>query len=151
MEVARHGSSFLHTQRPNSIQEPHIHSVEMTCTVTSACYCATVLCMADSLCVLYDLTNDFCQCVVAQSLCRMVGRLDIFVSAEVKATEQGGSTSQEFEGGVRLYDGIPGPDEGHAVNVTSYFDRFWEHGNHTDRVFFVLAKRQDASDESDEG
>jgi hypothetical protein len=44
-------------------------------------------------------------------------------------------------GGVELHDGVPGAEDGHVVNVTSYFDRFWEQGNHVDRVFFVLAKQ----------
>jgi len=41
---------------------------------------------------------------------------------------------------VLLHNGIPSKKIGHAANVTSYFDRFWEHGQHTDRYFLALKK-----------
>jgi len=40
--------------------------------------------------------------------------------------------------GVRVYTGMPGPEAGHAVLAQSYFDRFWEHGQHTGRHYLVL-------------
>lgn len=70
----------------------------------------------------------------------------LYKSASVKATDIGGETSEDH-GGIMLYDGIPGTDSGHVVNVTSYFDRFWEHGNHTDRVFFVIEKLSEGGNE----
>ena len=36
--------------------------------------------------------------------------------------------------------GTPGPSAGHAVQSKSYFDRFWEHGQHTGRHYFVLRR-----------
>ena len=75
----------------------------------------------------------------------MVGKLKsktgkkICRSVEVEPTEVGGKTSEVFNG-IRLYDGIPGPDSGHAANVTSYFDRFWEHGNKRERYFIFVTK-----------
>ena len=47
----------------------------------------------------------------------------------------------EFVEGIRIYHGTPSPDAGHVVKVTSYFDRFWEHGQHTERYFMVLDKK----------
>ncbi len=43
--------------------------------------------------------------------------------------------------GVRVYRGVPGADAGHAVQVASYFDRFWEHGRKTDRFYILLSRR----------
>jgi len=43
--------------------------------------------------------------------------------------------------GVRVYRGVPGAEAGHAVQVASYFDRFWEHGRKTDRFYILLSRR----------
>jgi len=53
-----------------------------------------------------------------------------------------GDGGYETHSGVRLYYGIPGKDNGHAVNVTSYFDRFWERGQHTERYFIAVSRLQ---------
>ena len=42
--------------------------------------------------------------------------------------------------GVHVYAGMPGPSAGHAVESKSYFDRFWEHGQHTGRHYLVLRR-----------
>jgi hypothetical protein len=42
--------------------------------------------------------------------------------------------------GVRLYEGLPGRRCGHRVYEQSYFDRFWENGQHIDRYFISVAK-----------
>lgn len=41
---------------------------------------------------------------------------------------------------IHIYHGLPGPAGGFLVDEQSYFDRFWEHGQHVDRFFMVLAK-----------
>ena len=46
----------------------------------------------------------------------------------------------EMVGGVHVYAGMPGPEAGHAVLAQSYFDRFWEHGQHTGRHYLVVAR-----------
>ena len=46
----------------------------------------------------------------------------------------------EFIDGVSLHTGIPNQEAGHAANVTSYFDRFWKHGNKRER-YFIFVKR----------
>uniref|UniRef100_A0A7S4F6X9 tRNA (guanine(46)-N(7))-methyltransferase n=2 Tax=Chrysotila carterae TaxID=13221 RepID=A0A7S4F6X9_CHRCT len=52
------------------------------------------------------------------------------------------STQMPFEefAGVRVYLGVPGREGGHLVNETSYFDRFWEHGQHVERCFLLLSR-----------
>jgi len=42
--------------------------------------------------------------------------------------------------GVHVYAGMPGPSAGHAVESKSYFDRFWEHGQHTGRHYLLLRR-----------
>ncbi|KAK3247312.1 hypothetical protein CYMTET_43184 [Cymbomonas tetramitiformis] len=59
--------------------------------------------------------------------------------AECSSAGDGSATFEDVDG-VRLYHGIPGSDSGHAVHAASYFDRFWERGQHTGRYFLVLAK-----------
>jgi hypothetical protein len=46
----------------------------------------------------------------------------------------------ELIDGVSLHKGIPDQEAGHAANVTSYFDRFWEHGNKRERYFIFVTK-----------
>lgn len=43
---------------------------------------------------------------------------------------------------IELWRGTPGPEAGHVVNSSSYFDRLWENGNKTDRWFLYLKKLQ---------
>ena len=42
--------------------------------------------------------------------------------------------------GVGGDEGVPPPEAGHAVDVTSYFDRFWERGKKAKRFFLGLRK-----------
>lgn len=42
--------------------------------------------------------------------------------------------------GVHIYHGTPGAAGGFVVDEPSYFDRFWEHGQHVDRFFLLLVK-----------
>lgn len=60
-----------------------------------------------------------------------------FQSASLPSAESG---SVEMVAGLELHLGIAGSDAGHSVRVTSFFDRFWEHGQHVDRFYFVLQK-----------
>ena len=46
----------------------------------------------------------------------------------------------ELIDGVSLHKGVPDQEAGHAANVTSYFDRFWEHGNKRERYFIFVTK-----------
>ena len=48
----------------------------------------------------------------------------------------------EMVSGVRLYYGTPGPDCGHLVTQTSYFDRLWEYrqGEATERFYIFMKK-----------
>ena len=41
---------------------------------------------------------------------------------------------------VHIHQGTPGPAGGFLVDEQSYFDRFWEHGQHVDRFFLLLVK-----------
>lgn len=81
-------------------------------------------------------------CVTASGLRAEHGAAEddalLFTSAASTAARARGSFA--VHGSVELHDGVPGEEDGHVANVTSYFDRFWEQGNHVDRVFFVLAK-----------
>jgi len=40
-------------------------------------------------------------------------------------------------GAVELLDGLPGPDAGHCVEASSYFDRLWNEGNKDARYWFA--------------
>jgi len=42
--------------------------------------------------------------------------------------------------GMLVYEGTPGPAVGHAAAVSSYFDRFFQHGQHTERYYMAVAK-----------
>eukprot|EP00930_Biecheleria_cincta_P056048 TRINITY_DN42241_c0_g1_i1.p1 TRINITY_DN42241_c0_g1~~TRINITY_DN42241_c0_g1_i1.p1 ORF type:complete len:542 (+),score=94.00 TRINITY_DN42241_c0_g1_i1:102-1628(+) len=42
--------------------------------------------------------------------------------------------------GVEIHHGLPGKHAGHAKNASSFFDRFWSNGQHTDRFFFVVQR-----------
>jgi len=79
-----------------------------------------------------------------QSLAASLGQLSkggkSLYKSNDKASITSGDGGHELHNGVRLYYGIPGPDSGHAVNVTSYFDRFWERGQHTERYFIAVIK-----------
>ena len=52
------------------------------------------------------------------------------------------SSAHRFElvDGVHVYSGMPTAEAGHAVLEQSYFDRFWEHGQHTGRHYLVLER-----------
>jgi len=43
-------------------------------------------------------------------------------------------------GGVAVCKGCPGPKLGHAAQATSQFDRFFQHGQHTERYFIAVTK-----------
>ena len=80
-----------------------------------------------------------------QSLAASLGALEDRDGAKLFASNDKASCTgdggYETHGGVRLRYGIPGKDSGHAVNVTSYFDRFWERGQHTERYFIAVTRR----------
>jgi len=42
--------------------------------------------------------------------------------------------------GVKIFKGLPGPECGHSVAASSYFDRLWDNGKHTRRHFLFLKK-----------
>lgn len=49
------------------------------------------------------------------------------------------------EGGVHLYQGSPGPECGHVVKASSYFDRLWQkginrHAETTNRFFLCIVR-----------
>ena len=56
------------------------------------------------------------------------------------ALPEGEGAPREAVEGVHVYAGMPGPSAGHAVQSKSYFDRFWEHGQHTGRHYLVLRR-----------
>jgi len=49
-------------------------------------------------------------------------------------------TSFERVEGVHVYHGTPGRRCGHLVSEQSYFDRFWNAGQHSERFFLMLVK-----------
>ena len=51
----------------------------------------------------------------------------------------GAPWSEEIEG-VRLYHGTPGEESGHLRSEQSYFDRFWEYRQDTERFFMLLER-----------
>ena len=71
-----------------------------------------------------------------QSLARVLGDLGIFNAREADVSSAG----VEIVNDVRVYKGIPGPQCGHRVYEQSYFDRFWQQGQHVDRYFISVVK-----------
>jgi len=51
--------------------------------------------------------------------------------------------------GVHLHRGVPGKQFGHAVNVSTRFDRQWEQNQRTDR-FFIAVQRSEGASGSDQ-
>ena len=41
---------------------------------------------------------------------------------------------------MRLYHGTPGEESGHLRSEQSYFDRFWEYRQDTERFFMLLER-----------
>ncbi|CAE8586991.1 unnamed protein product [Polarella glacialis] len=64
----------------------------------------------------------------------------LFASAVLKADHDVDLTLSKDVKGVQLHCGTPGTCAGHAVQTTSFFDRLWKHGSHSDRYFFVAEK-----------
>jgi hypothetical protein len=77
-----------------------------------------------------------------QALAHSLDELDLFVCCD-KVDLASGATANQYEsiGGIRLYQGLPGPSTGHRVYEQSYFDRFWENGQHVDRYFIYVIKK----------
>jgi len=44
------------------------------------------------------------------------------------------------ENGVLIWQGTPGAEAGHAVAESSQFDRFFQHGNHSERYYISVVK-----------
>ena len=64
-----------------------------------------------------------------------------FVNVDgVKASAFEEIVSKGSENMIKLYSGTPGPDCGYIVNVSSFFDRFWQNGEYLDRAFLVVQK-----------
>ena len=77
-----------------------------------------------------------------QALARTLAELDIFTARDDVDLASGAPANQyETIRGVRLYQGVPGPSAGHRVYEQSYFDRFWENGQHVDRYFISLVRK----------
>jgi len=76
-----------------------------------------------------------------QTLARMLADMQSFSNRD-DADLSSGVPAEIFETikGVRLYEGLPGRRCGHRVYEQSYFDRFWENGQHIDRYFISVAK-----------
>jgi hypothetical protein len=51
---------------------------------------------------------------------------------------------QDSDGNVTLFVGRPGPNAGHVVDASSYFDRLWKRGKLVERFFLVLRKDGEA-------
>lgn len=49
--------------------------------------------------------------------------------------------SEPGGGGIELLDGLPGPEAGHSVEASSYFDRLWNEGNKVARYWFAAVPR----------
>lgn len=47
--------------------------------------------------------------------------------------------ADEFNG-ILVLKGTPGPEVGHAVATESYFDRFFQHGQHNERYYIAVSK-----------
>lgn len=43
-------------------------------------------------------------------------------------------------GAVRLFEGLPGPEHGHGVGGSSYFDRLWKEGDKVKRYYFCVGR-----------
>ena len=57
------------------------------------------------------------------------------------AASSSGGWKVKFESGeTTLYVGVPGPQAGHCVQASSYFDRLWKRGALEERFFLVLRK-----------
>lgn len=72
----------------------------------------------------------------ARTLARTIGASRLFAPA----ARVSDSAIAEQICGVAVRHGAPGPAEGHAVRAQSYFDRFWEHGQHVERFYIEVAR-----------
>ncbi|KAJ1639972.1 hypothetical protein T492DRAFT_1139101 [Pavlovales sp. CCMP2436] len=54
--------------------------------------------------------------------------------------DQDWAGAREDSGGVAVHHGVPGRAQGHHVRVASYFDRFWEQGQHVERYFIDVTR-----------
>ena len=77
-----------------------------------------------------------------QSLAQIIGDMGDFTNKD-DVDSSSGQTAEQFQTicGVRLYQGLPGRLAGHRVYQQSYFDRFWENGQHVDRYFIAVTRR----------
>ena len=73
-----------------------------------------------------------------RTLAHMLGDLGVFAARDADVSS-GEVPAAETVNGVPLYSGLPGRKCGHRVYQQSYFDRFWENGQHIDRYFISLA------------
>ncbi|EOD27617.1 hypothetical protein EMIHUDRAFT_235476 [Emiliania huxleyi CCMP1516] len=71
------------------------------------------------------------------SLARLLGEMRRGAAAAGDAGRCFASVPLE---GIRIFHGSPGAEGGFLVDEQSYFDRFWEHGQHADRFFLLLEK-----------
>jgi len=71
-----------------------------------------------------------------QVLAQTFARIDGFQSAK----KLDGVEIHEDIQGVKVFKGLPGPECGHSVLASSYFDRLWDNGKHTRRHFLFLRK-----------
>ena len=64
------------------------------------------------------------------------------VNEDIRLLDGAEAPYHEMVSGVRLYYGTPGPDCGHLVTQTSYFDRLWEYrqGEATERFYIFMKK-----------
>ena len=65
---------------------------------------------------------------------------DLPCPEEKKNTPEGRWIHEKTKG-FTLYGGYPGPDGGHVVMQTSYFDRFWDKGQKSRRYFIFVEKK----------
>ena len=77
-----------------------------------------------------------------RTLARMLGDLGVFTARDADFSSGEVATPCETIAGVPLYEGVPGCKCGHRVFQQSYFDRFWENGQHNDRFFISVAARK---------
>ena len=93
---------------------------------------------------LFSDNHRYCQSLAASvATLRDKEGKELLVSQAVDEGGDKGGDSFETIDGVRIYHGVPGPEAGHlvqGVEASSYFDRFWQHGQHVDRFYMVLSR-----------
>ena len=75
---------------------------------------------------------------LAKSIGSLKGPAEPYLFSSVEL--EGAPGSYEQMGRARLYHGVPGPESGHLVHATSFFDRFWMHGHHEERYFMLFER-----------